>query len=132
MDIFLSYRFTGEDPRELGEILKKIVKVLENSGHKVFCSFTLESFFQEQKWSADDIYNYCLKRQEECNTFLAFIKSPDKSVGMEKEFQKALDLDQKRILVIREQLDFFHFREKSHHILEYCTLENLCEKLKEI
>jgi hypothetical protein len=130
MNIFLSYRFTGEDPKELDVVLGKIVDKLKSLGHGVFCSFFLEDFFKERNMSADDIYEYCLKEQEKCDTFLAFIKTSDESTGMEKELQKAQALEQKCVLAILEDLKFPHFREQSDITFNFRTLDGLCEQLQ--
>ena len=47
--IFLSYRFTGEDPNQLNEILRNINSKLTSKGYDVFCSFLLENYFRERE-----------------------------------------------------------------------------------
>jgi len=132
MKIFLSHKFTGEDVEELKIKLGKIKNTLENSGHSVFCSITKKKYFQEQAWSKNYIYQYCLKKQENCDIILSFIHSEHKSLGMEKELKKAININQKIILAIPKQLNFSHFREKANKIIEYSELEQLCEEINKI
>lgn len=132
MKIFLSHKFTGEDIKELKITLDNITNILENSGHSVFCSITKEDFFQEQAWSVDAIYDYCLKEQENCDLILAFIRSEEKSLGMEKELEKAIEINQNMVLAIQETLDFSHFRDKARQTIEFDSLEKLYEQLKSL
>ena len=131
----LSYRFTGEDPNHLEEVLGNVGLKLRASGHDVFCSFFLEDYFRKEGMTSGDIYNYCLKEQENCDGFVALIKSRDISSGMEMELEKAKELGQRNILLIRDDLKFPRFRLAANKIIEYRelpelyrTLENNCFK----
>ncbi len=109
--IFLSYRFTGEDPQELEDVLGKMTAILEGSGNHVTCSFFYEEVFQKQRMTTEQIYNFMLLRQEECDTFLAFVKSEERSEGMARESRKAVELGQRYVLAMKSGL----------HIPEYCA-----------
>ena len=43
--IFLAYRFTGEDPVELGTVLTGVRDSLEHAGHEVYCTRWMSSYF---------------------------------------------------------------------------------------
>ena len=129
--IMLSYRFTGEDPKHLDEVLGNVGSRLKAAGHDVFCSFFLEDYFRKEGMNTDEIYSHCLKEQESCDGFMALIKSEDKSSGMEMELNKAIELGQKNILLIRNDLNFPQFRSAAHQIVGYETLPQLYKKLEQ-
>ena len=122
--IFLSYRFTGEDPNQLNEILRNINSKLTSKGYDVFCSFLLENYFREREMSIEQIYNYCLREQESCDIFMPLINSNHRSSGMELELEKAKELRQRQILLIRKGLEFTQFRNSSYKVIEYETFFN--------
>jgi len=130
--IFLSYRFTGEDPKQLDEVLGTIRKKLIASGHDIFCSFFMEDYFRKKAMTSDEIYDYCLERQAESDTFLVFVKSEHKSTGMQKESEKAVQLGQKYVLLIRNDLDFFYLRSLAHTTIEYKDMPDLYQRLDTI
>ena len=130
--IFLSYRFTGENLDELNLILTSMQKSLTRAGHSMFCSLGEEGFFKAQKFSTEEIYDYCLKKQEESDTILVFIKSEEQSIGIKKESDKARELEQGYILVIKSGLDFSEYRKLADEIIEYNSYEELYEKLKDL
>ncbi len=130
--IFLSYRFTGEKTQDLNKILKNVCSKLKTKGHDVFCSFFLEDYFKKERMNIGQIYTYCLKKQENCDVFMALIKSEDSSSGMKIELEKAIELGQKNILLIRSDLEFSQFRSVADLVVEYETLSQLYKKLEEI
>lgn len=127
--IFISYRYTGEDPKRLNLILNKLEKTLAQNGHEVYHSIQSEKYFAENHFTNEQIYDYCIKKQEESDIFLAFVKSPEQSHEMEIESEKADELKQKYILAIKKNLDFSDFRNQAEDIIEYNNLKELCEIL---
>lgn len=127
--IMLSYRFTGEDPQHLDEVLGNVGLRLRAAGHDIFCSFFLEDYFRREGMSTDEIYAHCLKEQESCDGFMALIKSEHPSGGMKMELEKAIELGQRNVLLIRSDLEFPQFRSAAHQVVEYETLPQLYEKL---
>lgn len=93
--------------------------------------YFLEQFFDEQGMSLSERYDYCLKAQESRDVCLGFVKSADYSKGMEIEFEKAMEIDQRYVLAIKEGLSFDHFREGASDVIEYSSLQGLCGVLGE-
>jgi hypothetical protein len=127
----LSYRFTGENPKHLDDVLRNIGSRLRAAGHDVFCSFFLEDYFRKEGMNTSDIYSYCLHEQESCDGFMALIKSEDRSSGMEMELHKANELNQHQVLLIKNDLYFPQFRSTAHTVIEYETLPQLYTILEE-
>lgn len=128
--IFLSFRFTGENFQDLKEILTDVKSELEAKKFNVFCSFDLEEYFQQEKMGLEEIYSYCIKEQKTCDCIIALIKSEESSKGMEMELSKAIEFQQKIILLIKSDLDFPHFRTSAHQIIEFDEISQLSQKLK--
>ncbi|MBU0898322.1 MAG: toll/interleukin-1 receptor domain-containing protein [Nanoarchaeota archaeon] len=131
-NIFLSYRFTGEDSKELEEILTNIRDSLQSAGHSVFCSFWLDNIFRGKNFTTEQIYEYGLQKVDESEVFLAFVKSAYPSKGMNIESERAIEKNKRYILVIKEGLEFPEFRYAAHQVIEYEQLDNLYSKLKNI
>jgi len=127
--IFLSYKFTGEDPKELEKVLGKLKACLEAKGHTLFCSFLFEQFFRDKGYTVDEIYDYCLNQLTSCDVFIAFVKSKEPSKGMELESEKAAVLKKPYILAIKKGLEFSEFRKVADTIIEFDTIDGLCNQL---
>jgi len=129
MKIFISYRFTGEDPKELNETMKNICDVLERKEHKVLCTLWKEGFFKENNFTNKKILEHALKELESSDIYLAFVKSKDKSEGMLIEAGYALAKGKKFILVIKKGIKTTFMHELANEIIEFNDLEELYEKL---
>lgn len=131
-EIFLSYRFSGECPKHLEDVMGNITKSLNSRNYQVFCSLGLEEEFQNKQMTSDEIYAYCSQRQENSDIFMPIIKSEHPSSGMVMELEKAIELNQKNILLIQQDLEFPQFREAAQQIIEYQTLPDLYKTLETI
>ncbi len=128
--IFISYRYTGEEPKKLNILLNKLEKVLSKKGYEVFHSMKLEKYFIENNFSNEEIYRKCLEIQEGSDICLGLIKSGDESNGMKMEFEKAIEINQKYILAIKKELDFPEYRAEAEKIIEFNNLNHLCQLLE--
>jgi uncharacterized protein YqgQ len=129
MKIFVAYRFTGEDINELEIILSRIKSILESKGGDIFCSLFLEEHFKNEGFSSQEIYDYCSQQLKKHGIILFFIKSEDKSKGMEIELEEAIKNNKKIILVIRKNLHFAKFRNAAHQTIEFNELSDLYDLL---
>ncbi|MBI2663217.1 hypothetical protein HYX15_01655 [Candidatus Woesearchaeota archaeon] len=132
MHIFLGYRFTGENPEELKVNLRAICSSLEKAGHRIYCSLWEEHFYKENNYTADQIYEHALKKMQDCDAFLALVKSNDRSKGMNKEKEEAVRLNKKIYLAIKRGLDFQDFRNVANEAIEWDNLEELCILLSKL
>jgi hypothetical protein len=129
MQIFISYRFTGENIENLKSIIGEIKNILESKNNKIFCSLYEEDFFRENNFSVDAIYQYCNDKLVECDLVYFFIKSNESSKGMKLEFEEAKKYNKKIILLIQKDFSFFEFRESANEIIEYDDFDHLYELL---
>lgn len=129
-NIFLSHRFHGEDQKELEYILTNMKQSLEIAWHKVICSIFFESYFREQKFTTDQIYDYMLKQQEECSVFMPVIWTNKESKGMNLESDLAIKLEQRYILVHKEGIMKQQFYDNCHRKISFSNYEQLFNQLK--
>ena len=132
MKVFISYRFTGEDPKELNDILGKIRGVLIESGHQVFCSFWSEELFRNNSFTNKQILEYTLEELKKSDTVLVLIKSSEKSEGMLIEVGYALASQKKIILVIKNDVKTTFLHQIANEVIEFESVDGLCIKLKEL
>lgn len=128
-NIFISYRFTGENPAKLEYILGGMRKSLQSAGHSVICSFYYEDFFKKNCFTASQIYHYMLERQGESDVFMALVKTLDRSNGMLMESEKAIKLNQRYVLAIKKGLYIRELNEAADEIINYEDFEGLFRAL---
>lgn len=128
--IFISYRFSGEDLDALKTIMDKITDIISKKGYDFFCSFYKEDYFKEHKLTKEQRYDYYKQNIIDSDIIFFFIKTADKSGGMEFELNHAIKHRKKRILVVKNNLDFSVFRENAHDIVEYNNIDQFYEILK--
>lgn len=129
MKIFLSYRFTGEDPAELSTNLGAIMKTLRECGHEVYCSIEDEAWFREKKHTNKEIMEHAFKNLDECDLLLAFIKSDEKSEGMLVEIGYFLGKGKPVALALKQGVKTTSLAEMATPLIDFSDLNNLCEKL---
>ncbi len=130
MKIFLSYRFTGEDPVELKDNLGKILDVLRTNKHDVYCSLEDEAWFQEKTHTNKEIMEHAFQKLDESELLLAFIKSDDKSEGMLLEIGYFLGKGKPFALALKNGVKTTSIKEMANPLIEFENIDNLCEKLK--
>jgi nucleoside 2-deoxyribosyltransferase len=132
MKVFLSYRFTGEDPKVLKETLQNICDSLKKAGHTYFCSFWKGDFFKDNKYSNKQILNYVLKELDSSDIYLALIKSEDKSEGILIEAGYALAKGKKFYLAIKKGVYTTFMKEIADKVIEFEDIEELCIRLRKL
>jgi hypothetical protein len=132
MKIFVAYRYTGEDISKLEKILSKIKNILEKKGNDIFCSLFFNEHFESKKMSTNDVYKFCLEQLISHDLILFFIKSEEKSHGMELELRKAIEHKKKIVVAIQKNLCFSEYRIRASKIIEFDDLPNLFNLLKTI
>lgn len=129
MKIFLSYRFTGENPVELKYNLGKIIKVLRDSGHEVYCSIEDEEWFRAEKLTNKEIMEHAFKNLDSCDLLLAYIKSDDKSEGMLIEICYFMGKGKPVALALRYGVKTTSLAEMASPLIEFNIVDDLCYML---
>jgi nucleoside 2-deoxyribosyltransferase len=132
MKIFFSYRFTGEDPKKLKGTIKDICASLEQTGHKVSCSFwdTENGFFQKNDYTNKQILEYAFQELDTSDAVFIFIKSEEKSEGMLLEVGYALAKGKKLVLAIKKDIQTTFLRELADEVIEFENINQLNTNLR--
>src|SRR3989344_7019306 len=104
MKVFISYRFTGEDPSKLKELIEKIDSTLKEHQHKPLTTFWDKERFERDNSSMKEIMQTALEYIDKSDTYLAIVKSPEKSEGMLIEYGYAVSKRKKIILAIKRNI----------------------------
>lgn len=129
MKIFLSYRFTGEDPVELNTNLGAIISTLRGAGHDVYCSIEDEAWFREKRHTNKEIMEHAFQNLDLCDLLLAFIKSDDKSEGMLVEIGYFMGKGKPVALALKQGVKTTSLAEMANPLIEFTDLDDLCSKL---
>lgn len=130
MKIFISYKFTGEDPLVLKEGLEGICSAISESGHDTFCNFNSENFYQESKYSVKQIMEHALEELDKSDAILAWMNSDSRSEGMLIEIGYAKAKGKKIILAVKEGVNAHSSRGIADIVIEFSDLTSLFDKLK--
>lgn len=127
MRCFISYKFTGEDPKELEVNLKHICNLLDKKGHSPYCSFWDTGIFCKGKYSNRQILEHALKELDKADFIVVFIKSAEKSEGMLIEIGYAMAKNKKIILIIKKGVETTFVGQVAHKVIEFESLHQLSE-----
>lgn len=130
MKIFLSYRFSGEDLKELEKILSTIKQTLEEKGHYVFCSFWKEDYFQKNNFTNKQILFHEFPEVEESDIILAFVKSKEKSEGMLLEIGYGLAHGKRLFLLVKKDVSTTFLHSTAEKVIEFESADELATILK--
>lgn len=82
MKTFVAYRHTGEDPKQLGQLMQSIKAGLTESGIEFYCTYFSEQNFVAEKLSASDIMYHAFEIIDKQDFLLVILNSHEKSEGM--------------------------------------------------
>lgn len=132
MRLYLSYRFTGEDPQILADIMPKIQAALERGGHRTFCSLNELEEYRQKQWSHKRIMSRAFERLNESDGCFALVRTSDKSEGQLLEIGYGLAQRKKLILAIHRHVPTVFLRELADQVIEYDNLDELYIKLEKL
>jgi nucleoside 2-deoxyribosyltransferase len=132
MKIFITYKFAGENPKELEMTLVKIADALKKEGHIVYSAFLDEELFAKNRFTLKQILNHALKEIDSCDCIFIFARSNEKTEGMLLEIGYALAKKKKIILAAKEGVSFQFTEEIADIVIEFKDIDDLLNKLKKL
>jgi nucleoside 2-deoxyribosyltransferase len=129
MKLFISYRFTGEDPKELEKTLTGIKTTLEGAGHSVYCSFWSERMFKDGSFTNGQIIDHAFGEIEKADAVFALVKSAEKSEGMLLEIGYALAKKKRFFLAVKKGINTVFIREKAEKLFDFENIDDLLKRL---
>ncbi len=130
--IFISYRFSGEDPHFLKNTIPKLHEALEKCGHTYYSTFFDAEEFERDAWTGREIMDKAFLEIDSSDMVLFFVQSPALSQGMLMELGYSIAKNKKMILVIKDIIKTSIFRRHVNQVIEFKQLSELKEKLKKI
>lgn len=127
MNIAIAYRYTGEDPREVKELLEKVCSSIRSRGHDLFCSIEVEQRFRDEEFTLDQIYDFCRVEFKKRDVIFVLLRSNNKSKGIELELSDANTEQKPVVLATPRHVNLY--RDQAQQIIEYDSLEELCQLL---
>ncbi|MFQ6010003.1 MAG: nucleoside 2-deoxyribosyltransferase [Candidatus Aenigmatarchaeota archaeon] len=132
MKIFIAFRFTGEDDKELKENIQGICSSLEKAGHEHFCSYWKEDYYRKNNFTKKQILEHAFEELDKSDAVLAFVNSEERSEGMLLEIGYALAKGKRFILAIRKGIRTTFIHQTADQIIEFESMEELFERLRKI
>lgn len=129
MKAVISYKFTGENQKELENTMKILCDALSKKGHSVYCTLFDKGL---KGVSKKDLFKKALDQIDKSDALLVFLKGEEKSEGMLLEVGYAIAKKKKIILMIRKGISNTHLRELIEQVYEFNDVKDLEEVIKNI
>jgi len=130
MKIFIGQKVRGEDITLLKEKSLKIENQLKDLGHEVHCTVTEDTGFSNM--DSGEKIKHAFEIMDNCDTFLAIVRSNDKSEGLLIEAGYAFSKGMKIIVLIGEDVGRTTLRELADKVIVYKNEEDMLNKIKEL
>ncbi len=130
MKLFISFRFTGEEPKALRAAIAGAEEALRAAGHETVCSVWEEEKFAEERFTPKQILEWALRELDDADAYFAFVRSPERSEGMLMEAGYALAKGKRFVVAVRRDIKTTFLRHLADILIEYDTDEELHRKLR--
>ncbi len=131
MKFFIAQRVTGEEKSKLIEECKKIKFILDELGHKVYCTMFEDRNEFESK-SKKERMEHAFRNIDNSDTLLIIVRNQDKSEGMLMEVGYALGQKKEIILLINKNVNNTYLRDVADNVIEFEDIEDLHNKLNKL
>ncbi len=134
--IFIAYKLTDSDKKELRHWLESITDVIHALGYETFIFWRdIQNWELTTDLSPTEIITQALKGLKKCDVLLTLVASAEGSEGMQLEIGAALALNMKLLVAIQADLaeNFMRYtRSQADVTITYQSLPDLLEKLQVI
>lgn len=129
MKIFIGQRVSNEYGKKLIDESMQVIDTLKKVGHDAYCTLCEDGNFQD---TPRDWLYYAFSKIDKSNTFLAIVRSEQKSEGLLMEIGYVLSKKKKFILAINEKVKDTYLREMADEVIEWKNFEDLIKKLNKL
>ncbi len=127
--IFVSYKYTGEDKKELDKIMRLICDGLKKNNHNPYCTLWDNEL---QKKGKKELFKTAMNKIDNSDMLLVFLNGNDKSEGMLMEIGYSMAKKKKIVLIVKKDIKNTHLRELIEQVYEFNNLKDLEEVIKKI
>jgi nucleoside 2-deoxyribosyltransferase len=132
MRVFISVRFTGEEPSAVDSMVKQISDALSRAGHKPVDMIQSEPLFEREHYTNRQIMLHALKELDNCDALLCVLRSDEKSEGMLMEVGYALAKGKRIIVEVRDDVTKTYLPDMAEITFRFSNTEDLREKLTKL
>ena len=129
MRIYLSYKYSGEDPSGLKTILEEIDSEIKAKGHKTFIFFRDSQAWGKKKVELSEVMSIAFSEIKKSDMFILYWASSDKSEGMLLEAGYAKAVGKKIILFLKKDARAIFTKTIADKIIEFDDIIDLKKKL---
>jgi len=131
---FISYKYTNRNINTLHNEIDPIMKTIQNTGSTVFCNLYSDDMYLQNNYSTKQIMQHCFDNLKLCDVYIAYIAKDSDEFGGGMAIECGYAIHQNMPIVSCIPVNCTH-KYKSlvglcSNIIEYCTIEDLCNKLK--
>lgn len=128
--IFVSFKFTGEEPVELMKNMSAVIGALREKGYKVYCNIESEERYQKEKLTAKQIFEDTLPNLDSSDAVFVFNNSDLRSEGMLIEIGYALAMKKPIIMAAKKGITANSSKAVSTSVIEFESVDDLVQQIK--
>ena len=117
-DLFISFRFTGEDPAIRKQEIDFLIEKLQPTYPHIYCSL-YDDFFEQEGISYADIIERTLDMLSQSKKMLIYVKSSEKSEGMLIEVGYAIAKNIPMEVYIKKGVSTTFLRDVTDRVVEF-------------
>lgn len=131
MQIYIAYKFSGQDKKKLKETLTDISNILGNKNYKSFIFFRDVENWGEIPMTSSQVITQAFQQLKKADILFALVADSEKSEGLLLEVGFAKALGKKIVLAIKDDVRAVFLKDVADLIISFNNLEDLQVKLKE-
>lgn len=132
MKTFVSFRFSGEDPKTLEPLLTQVRDTLAAKGVEVYCTFFDEAEFKDKAMGPRQILDHAFRVIDDCDFLFVVQTSDSKSEGMLMEVGYCLAKNIPVIVATHDSVKSTYVPDMAVTAFKWSDPDDLSEKIKKI
>lgn len=130
MKAFIAYRFTGEEPEQLGELLARVRDKLKEAEVEAYCTFFDEASFKDKSYGAKQIMEHAFAVIDKSDMLLIIQTSENKSEGMLMEAGYCLAKGIPIVAAVKKGVTATYVPQIADRSFEWTDLEDFQKKIE--
>lgn len=122
--VYISHRFTGENPDELKKELEYICNFFEKKWYKTFLTYR-DIINWEYRYLSDEETDLSFKWIDDSDIILFYVKSREKSEWLLIEYGYAMWLNKEKFVICKKWIETFFVKNMAQKYFEFEKLEDI-------
>ena len=132
MKIYITYKFSGEEPDSIKNKLLQIDEILKNKGYETFIYFRDIQNWHTDNADAKQIMSNAFSEMKKSDAVLCFVDNQHHSEGMLLEAGYAKALNKKLIVAVKQGAKSFLLKGIADHLFEFKDFDDFSEKFPKL